>query len=217
MKKLILTALLVATAGLFAEDKVAIKFELPAPHSSGTPKEVKSDNLEPDPGPGKYRAPIMVPVGFDKKLTTEETKVTTSEEAVTGENEYVVDGDKTPDATCMLQLPGGVQWVQLDLGAEKTVSAVCVWHDQGDDRVYKDVIVQLSNDSTFKEGVTTIFNNDHDNSAKIAKGTDKEYRERNDGRPIDGKLTKARYVRCYSNGSSSEPVNNYIEIEVFGK
>ena len=67
MKKLILTALLVATAGLFAEDKVAIKFELPAPHSSGTPKEVKSDNLEPDPGPGKYRAPIMVPVGFDKK------------------------------------------------------------------------------------------------------------------------------------------------------
>ena len=51
----------------------------------------------------------------------------------------------------------------------------------------------------------------------IAKGEDKEYRERNDGRPIDGKLTKARYVRCYSNGSSSEPVNNYIEIEVFGK
>ena len=99
MKKLILTAVLVATAGLFAEDKVAIKFELPAPHSSGTPKEVKSDNLEPDPGPGKYRPPIMVPAGFDKKLTTEETKVTTSEEAVTGENEYVVDGDKSPDAT----------------------------------------------------------------------------------------------------------------------
>ena len=217
MKKLIMIALLVATAGLFAEDKVAIKFELPAPHSSGTPKEVKSDNLEPDPGPGKYRAPIMVPVGFDKKLTTEETKVTTSEEAVTGENEYVVDGDKTPDATCMLQLPGGLQWVQLDLGAEKTVSAVCVWHDQGDDRVYKDVIVQLSNDEKFAKDVTTIFNNDHDNTAKLGKGADKEYRERNDGRPIDGKLTKARYVRWYSNCSSSEPVNNYIEIEVFGK
>ena len=217
MKKLIMTALLVATAGLFAEDKVAIKFELPAPHSSGTPKEVKSDNLEPDPGPGNYRAPIMVPVVFDKKLTTEETKVTTSEEAVTGENEYVVDGDKTPDATCMLQLPGGLQWVQLDLGAEKTVSAVCVWHDQGDDRVYKDVIVQLSNDEKFAKDVTTIFNNDHDNTAKLGKGADKEYRERNDGRPVDGKLTKARYVRCYSNGSSSEPVNNYIEIEVFGK
>ena len=218
MKKTIALSLLALAAGaVFAQDKVAIKFELPAPHSSGTPKEVKSDNLEPDPGPGKLRPAIMVPAGYDKKLTKEDTKVTTSEEAVTGDNEYVVDGDKTPDATCMLQLPGGVQWVQLDLGAEKTVSAVCVWHDQGDDRVYKDVIVQLSNDEKFAKDVTTIFNNDHDNSSKIAKGEDKEYRERNDGRPIDGKLTKARYVRCYSNGSSSEPVNNYIEIEVFGK
>ena len=217
MKRIALFLFVPVMAAAFAEDKVAIKFELPPPHSSGTPKEIKSDNLEPDPGPGKLRPPIMVPVGFDKKLTTEETKVTTSEEAVTGENEYVVDADKTPDATCMLQLPGGVQWVQLDLGAEKTVSAVCVWHDQGDDRVYKDVIVQLSNDEKFAKDVTTIFNNDHDNSAKLGKGTDKEYRERNDGRPMDGKLTKARYVRCYSNGSSSEPVNNYIEIEVFGK
>ena len=217
MKRLVIGMFAAMALCALAEDKVAIKFGLPPPHSSGTPKEIKSDNLEPDPGPGKLRPPIMVPVGFDKKLTTEDTKVTTSEEAVTGENEYVVDGDKTPDATCMLQLPGGVQWVQLDLGAEKTVSAVCVWHDQGDDRVYKDVIVQLANDATFKKGVTTIFNNDHDNSAKLGKGSDKEYRERNDGRPIDGKLTKARYVRCYSNGSSSEPVNNYIEIEVFGK
>ena len=160
----------------------------------------------------------MVEPEFTKKLTNEDTKVTTSEEAVTGENEYVVDGDKTPDATAMLQLPGGVQWVQLDLGAEHVISAVCVWHDQGDERVYKDVIMQISNDPKFKEGVTTIFNNDHDDSAKLgAKGKDKEYRERNDGRPVDAKLTKGRYVRCYSNGSSSEPGNNYVEIEVFGK
>ena len=217
MEKIAIMIVFAAMSGVFAADKVAIKFELPPPHSSGTPKEIRSANLEPDPGPGKLRPPIMVPVGFDKKLTTEDTKVTTSEEAVTGENEYVVDGDKTPDATCMLQLPGGKQWVQLDLGAEKTVSAVCVWHDQGDDRVYKDVVVQLSNDEKFAKDVTTIFNNDHDDTAKLGKGEDKEYRERNDGRPIDGKLTKARYVRCYSNGSTSEPVNNYIEIEVFGK
>ena len=217
MNKLIVFSVAAAALCAVASDKVAIKFEIPPPHSSGTPKEVKSDNLEPDPGPGKYRAPIMVPAGFDKKLTTEDTVVTTSEEAVTGDNEFVVDADKTPDATCMLQLPGGLQWVQLDLGAEKTVSAVCVWHDQGDDRVYKDVIIQLSNDAKFAEGVTTIFNNDHDNSAGRGKGTDKEYRERNDGRPVDGKMTKARYVRCYSAGSTSEPVNNYVEIEVFGK
>ena len=217
MKKLIISALALAAVAAFA-DKVALKIQFPPPHSSGTPKEIKSDNLEPDPGPGKFRPPIMVEPEFTKKLTTEDTKVTTSEEAVTGENEYVVDGDKTPDATSMLQLPGGVQWVQLDLGAEHDISAVCVWHDQGDERVYKDEIMQISNDPKFLEGVTTIFNNDHDDSAKLGKkGTDKEYRERNDGRPVDAKLTKGRYVRCYSNGSTSEPVNNYIEIEVFGK
>ena len=223
MKKLavICIAAAAAAAAFAAEDLVAVKFELPAPHSSGTPKEVKSENLEPDPGPGKLRAPIMVPKGYDKKLTREDTKVTTGEEAVTGDNEFVVDGDKTPDATAMLQLPGGLQWVQLDLGAEHDITAVCVWHDQGDERVYRDVIVRLSNDENFVEGVTTIFNNDHDNSAKLGAGKDKEYRERNDGRPMsamaDGKPAKARYVRCYSAGSSAEPVNNYIEIEVFGK
>jgi hypothetical protein len=217
MKKLFMLASIAVASSAIAADLVAIKFELPDPHSSGTPKEIKSDNLEPDPGPGKYRAPIMVPVGFDKKITTEDTVVTASAEANTGDNEYVVDGDKTADITCALQLPDGLQWVQLDLGSERTVSAVCVWHDQGDDRVYKDVIVQLSNDAKFQKDVVTIFNNDHDNTAKLGKGSDKEYRERNDGRPIDGKMTKARYLRCYSAGSSSEPINNFIEIEVYGK
>lgn len=219
MRKSLIVALLgiVGAVAFAQEKKVAIKFELPAPHSSGTPKEIKSDNLEKDPGPGKLRPAIMVPEGFDKKLTTEDTVVTVSEEAVTGDNEFVVDGDKTPDVTCMLQLPGGVQWVQLDLGKEHTISAVCIWHDQGDERAYRDVIVQISNDANFIDGVQTVFNNDHDNSAKRGKGKDKEYRERNDGRPIDAKMTKGRYVRCYSAGSSSEPVNNYVEIEVFGK
>ncbi len=217
MKKVMIAGALALCASALLADKVAIKFELPPPHSSGTPKEIKSDNLEKDLGPGKLRAPIMVEPEYAKKLTTEETKVTTSEEAVTGENDYVVDGDKTADATCMLQLPGGLQWVQLDLGAEHVISALCVWHDQGDERVYKDVIMQISNDEKFASGVTTVFNNDHDNTAKLGKGTDKEYRERNDGRPVDAKLTKGRYVRVYSNGSTSEPVNNYIEIEVFGK
>lgn len=217
MKKTIIAGTLALCASALMAEKVAIKFELPPPHSSGTPKEIKSDNLEPDPGPGKLRPPIMVEPEFAKKLTTEDTPVTTSEEAVTGDNEFVVDGDKTYDATSMLSLPSGLQWVQLDLGAERTISAVCVWHDQGDERVYKDVIIQISNDAKFVDGVQTIFNNDHDNTAKLGKGKDKEYRERRDGRPVDAKLTKGRYVRCYSNGSTSDPGNNYMEIEVFGK
>ncbi len=220
MKKLMLLGAALCATAVIA-DKVAIDFKFPPPHITGTPKEIKSDNLEPDRGPGKFRPPIMVEPEFAKKLTNEDTKVTTSEEAVTGDNDYVVDGDKTADMTSMLQLPGGLQWVQLDLGAEHTISAICVWHDQGDERVYRDVIMQISNDPKFadKDKITTVFNNDHDESSKLGlgKGPDKEYRERNEGRPVDAKLTKGRYVRVYSAGSTSEPVNNYIEIEVFGK
>ena len=220
MKKILFLGVALCVTAVMAE-KVAIKFVLPPPHITGTPKEIKSDNLEPDRGQGKLRPPIMVEPEYAKKLTNEDTKVTTSEEPVTGDAEYVVDGDKTLDATAMLQLPSGLQWVQLDLGAEHTISAICVWHDQGDDRVYKDVIMQISNDEKFadKTKITTVFNNDHDQTSKLGlgKGPDKEYRERNDGRPVDAKLTKGRYARVYSAGSSSEPTNNYIEIEVFGK
>ena len=239
MKKVMFAAAVVAALSVFADEaakkadgaekaeaaekteKVAIRMALPKPMIVGTPKELKDkSNLEADPGIGKLRPPIMVPKGYDKLLSSEKT-VTGSEEPITGEFEYLTDGDKERDITSMVQLPSGLQWVQVDLGEEHEISACCVWHDQGDDRVYHDVICQISNDKDFKTGVKTVFNNDHDESAKLGKGKDKEYRERNDGRPmsamIDGKPTKARYVRCYSAGSSSEPVNNYIEIEVFGK
>ena len=219
MKKLIAFAVLAASVAAFAEDveKVQIKMKLPEPQITGTPKEIKDkSNLEPDPGPGKLRAPIMVPKGYDKLLSSDK-EVTGSAEPVNGEFEYLTDGDKERDVTSMVQLPGGVQWVQVDLGAEHEISACCVWHDQGDDRVYHDVICQISNDKEFKKGVTTAFNNDHNESAKLGKGSDKEYRERNEGRPFAVNMVKGRYVRFYSNGSTSEPVNNYFEVEVYGK
>ena len=198
-------------------EKVAIRMELPEPVTIGTPKELKDkSNLEADPGPGKLRPPIMVPKGYDKLLSSEK-EVTGSEEPINGEFEYLTDGDKERDITSMVRLPGGLQWVQVDLGEEHEISACCVWHDQGDDRVYHDVICQISNDKEFKKDVKTVFNNDHDESAKLGKGKDKEYRERNEGRPFAVSLVKGRYVRFYSNGSSSEPSNNYFEVEVYGK
>jgi len=229
MKKVLFAAMSAVALSVFAEEaatkaasageveKVAIKMSLPEPVITGTPKELKDkSNLEPDPGVGKLRPLIMVPKGYEKLLSSDKT-VTGSVEPVTGEFEYLTDGDKERDITSMVQLPGGLQWVQVDLGAEHEISACCVWHDQGDDRVYHDVICQISNDKEFKTGVTTVFNNDHNESAKLGKGKDKEYRERNEGRPFAVSMVKGRYVRFYSNGSSSEPVNNYFEVEVYGK
>jgi hypothetical protein len=42
------------------------------------------------------------------------------------------------------------------------------------------------------------------------------YVETYEGKLIDAKGVRARYVRLYSNGNSSNELNHYIEVEVFG-
>src|SRR6185295_15057159 len=135
---------------------------------------------------------------------------------VIGELSYITDGDKTGIDGAYVELGPGTQWVQVDLGASAKIAAVAVWHFHSQARVYHDVIMQISNDKDFKSGVTTIFNNDDDNSAKMGKGKDNSYVEVNHGRVIDAKGTNGRYVRLYSNGNTSDELNHYCEVEVFG-
>jgi hypothetical protein len=78
-------------------------------------------------------------------------------------------------------------------------------------------VVRVSNDADFVKGVSEVFNNDHDNSSGLGVGQDKEYIETNDGKLVDCKGIQARYVRLYSNGSTSNDLNHYIEVEVYGK
>lgn len=67
-------------------------------------------------------------------------------------------------------------------------------------------------------GKITIFNNDYDNSSGLGTGDDKEYIESNKGKLIDcGPIgTTSRYVRCYSNGNTTDQTSHYVEIEVWG-
>ena len=74
-----------------------------------------------------------------------------------------------------------------------------------------------ANDPDFTQDVKTLYNNDHDNSAGLGAGKDKEYVESNEGRLVDAKGVKARYVRLYSKGNTSNDRNNYVEVEVWGK
>jgi hypothetical protein len=106
--------------------------------------------------------------------------------------------------------------VQVDLGAPHPLSAILVWHYHTQARVYRDVIVQASDDPTFKKGVTTIFNNDHDNSSKLGIGKDKEYVEVAEGRLFDPAGARARFVRLYSNGNTSNDLSHYVEVEIYG-
>ena len=134
-----------------------------------------------------------------------------------GELNFVTDGEKSGVDGTYVELGPGPQWVQIDLGAPAKLAAVAVWHFHSQARVYHDVIVQVSNDAEFKKDVTTIYNNDHDNSSKMGKGGDLAYVETNSGRVIDAKGATARYVRLYSNGNTSDELNHYVEVEVFGQ
>jgi len=196
-------------------NKEYLKIPLPKPVFMGTPSDMRTENLEPDRD-GKLRDPLNVPKGT--RLLSKDCKVTSSDNApLIGELASLTDGDKEHDSTTYVELAPNTQWVQVDLGKEKELFAASVWHYHGEARIYKDVICQISNDPDFIDNVMTVFNNDHDNSSKLGRGTDREYFETNEGRPFPINGVKGRYVRFYSRGNSSNESNNYTEIEVYGK
>lgn len=196
-----------------APGKEELKLKLPKPMFIGTPTNLKSPNLETVTG--KSRGPFYVPKGT--VLLSTKKKVTSSEmNPVIGELDMVTDGEKSGADGYFIELGPEVQWVQIDLGASHPLTAILTWHYHSQARVYRDVIVQTSDDPAFKSGVTTIFNNDHDNSSKIGLGKDKEYIEVAEGKLFDPKGAKGRYVRLSSKGNTTNDLNHYVEVEVYG-
>ena len=131
------------------------------------------------------------------------------------EAQYMTDGDLT--AANMAGLATGRQWIQFDLGSNYALSGVKVWHYYGSaDRVYNDVIVQTSTSADFSSGVSTVFNNDSDNSSGLGVGTDAAYTETAAGKLISFTPRNARYVRLWSNGSNMNQWNHYTEVEAYG-
>lgn len=212
-KTILVLSALALVASVQAADQVQLKVEYPKPLFAGTPRPISLKNLEPA---GTKKPEPMVPAGT--KLLSAGKKVTSSDSLpVIGELEFITDGDKTGIDGAYVELGPGVQWVQVDLGEPAKIAAVAAWHFHSQARVYHDVVVQVSNDQDFKSGVTTLYNNDDDNSAKLGKGSDLAYVETNHGRIFEGKGVVGRYVRLYSNGNTSDELNHYCEIEVFGE
>lgn len=195
-----------------AEEMVKLELELPKPLFAGTPKSIKTPNLE-----RKAVIPeIMVPAGT-KNIAAEKDVTGSDDFPVIGELEYITDGDKDGADGSYVELGPGVQWVQIDLGDNKTIYAIALWHYHAQARAYRDVVIQVADDADFIENVQTVFNSDHDNSAGLGIGKDKEYIETNKGKLVDAKGIKGQFVRLYSNGSTGSDMNHYIEVEVFGK
>lgn len=186
--------------------------ELPPELIEGTPVAINIKNLE---APLTAAPEFNVPEGT--VLLSAGKPVTSSDDMpLIGSLDLVTDGEKEAGEGYYVELEEGKQWIQIDLEQEAAIHAVHVWHYHSQRRAYKGVIAQISNDPEFKEGVTTIFNNDFENVHGFGAGRDRPYVETRFGKIMDGKGTVGRYVRLYSAGNSSDDTNHYIEVEVHG-
>jgi len=191
----------------------ALDIKLPRPMFVGTPQDIKVDKLEKPLG--KPRPPFFAPVGtknaaFGKRVSS------TDEEPIIGEIEMITDGDKEGSDGSYVELGPFKQHVTIDLGAEHDIYAIVVWHFHKNPCVYFDVVVQISSEPNFVKP-KTVFNNDIDNSLKFGAGKNMHYVDTNEGKLIDAKGTRGRYVRLYSQGNTQNDLNHYIEVEVYGK
>ena len=133
-----------------------------------------------------------------------------------GTYELVTDGNKEFSDDSYVELPRRTQWIQIDLGEPVKMYAIVVWHAHNTPHIYRDVIVQVSDDPQFEKEVKTVYNNDYDNSSLLGVGKDLEYYESHEGRLVDAKGIEGRYVRLYSRGSTYSSMNRYTEVEVWG-
>ena len=196
-------------------DKVPLTLKLPAPAFKGTPKDIQLSSYV-EPLSDKPRPPMMVPAGLKNIAPT--AKLSCSDKNATADSlAKIVDGDKEASEQSIIYLRKGTQWVQMDFGSPQEIFAVVIWHAHNSSKVYHDVIVQIADDQDFLQNVKTIFNNDQDNTSGLGVGTDREYFETHEGKLIDTKGVTARYMRFFSKGSTESALNEYTEIEVYGR
>ncbi|MBU6400848.1 MAG: hypothetical protein KGS61_11055 [Verrucomicrobia bacterium] len=191
-----------------------LPLELPPPGYAGTPKDLPTDTTAEKPT-GKPRSPFLAPKGV-KDVALGKPVTSSDKSPIAGDLKQITDGKKDAFDENVVILRRRTQWVQIDLQGQYKLYAILIWHDHKAPMVYRDVIVQVSDDPDFTQNVKTLFNNDQDNSSGLGAGTDREYFESYEGKLIDAKGVTARYLRCYSKGSTDSALNCYTEIEAWG-
>ena len=199
-----------ATGGL-----VPLPITLPKPMFVGTPASLGGvSDLEPPLG--KARPVPLAPKGVTNLALGKPVK-SSSSEPIMGQLSMITDGNKEATDDSLVELDPFLQSVTVDLGQPSEIYAILFWHYHKQTRVYFDVVVQVADDPDFVNNVQTLFSNDKDNSSGLGVGTHRQYIETAEGKLVDGKGVKARYVRLYSKGNNQNDQNHYLEVEVFGK
>jgi hypothetical protein len=209
------TACFAWALGCQADDLVPLVLKLPASVFVGTPSDSPLDSNVEKPS-GQPRPPLMVPPGVSN-VALHKTATTSDTNQMAENLVKITDGDKEAGGDSVVLLHKGPQWVQIDLGSPYEIYAIVVWHSYDEPKVYHGVVAQVADDAPFTHNVRTLFSNDQRNLDKLGAGTSREYFESNEGKLIEGKGTVARYVRLYSDGSTVSRLNEYTEIEVYGR
>jgi len=151
------------------------------------------------------------------------THVSSSEkDTVLGDLDQITDGIKKSEVFEIVDLGVGPRWAQVDLGRMREIHAVAIWHFYKNATIYNDVIVQVADDEACARNVRTLFNNDHDNSAGMGKGTDTAFYTRwwgelVSGRDAEGTPVRGRYVRVHTAAGVGGESVRFVEIDVYGK
>ncbi len=177
-------------------------------------------NIPPAPGSGRraivrFRSPVLVPPSA-RNLAADRPVSSSEPDPIAGDIAWITDGDKDPDQG-LVELGPGLHWVQIDLGRPLEIHAVVVWHCFLGQRVYRDVIVHAGDHPDFIDPPAVLYNNDADNSAGLGLGTDREYLESNKPLVVAALGTRARFVRLYSGGNTTDLRNHYTEVEIYAR
>jgi hypothetical protein len=196
------------------EQLVPLDIKLPKPMFVGTPTNIAVANLEKPLG--RPRPAFLAPPGT-KNVALGKPITSSDDQPIIGELSMVTDGDKEAVEGSYVELGPKLQHVTIDLKTQHAIYAIVVWHAHKQAAVYHDVIVQVADDPDFVLNVTTVFNNDNDNTAGRGVGKDMSYVETAEGKLIDARGVHGRYVRLFSRGNTANELNHYTEVEVYGK
>lgn len=205
------TIVTVAWMARAADELKPLDIKLPKPVAVPTPKKLDKSIEVPT------SRPVLVAPAGCVNLALKRPVDSSDRNPTIGELSLVTDGDKEAIEGSYVELAPGPQWVQIDLGKSCEIWGVGIWHNHAHWRAYHDVVVQISGDKDFIKGVELIFNNDKDGSAGQGVGKDREYVETYFGKIVQAQGAKARFVRVWSNGSTEDDLNHYLEVEVYGK
>lgn len=211
---LVLSTGMVTCHSVFCQKMERLQIRYPTPMFVGTPKDMEVDKLE-----RTWEItlpPILVPEGTVNVALGKFVECS-GEGLLSGDPELVTDGDKEAVDGSYIELEEGPRHITIDLEEPTVIYAIALWHYHEKARVYYDMVVQVADGPDFISGVTTLYNNDHDNSLGFGVGEELHYIETHEGRLIDGKGIVGQFVRLYSNGNTDNNLNHYIEVEVYGK